>query len=153
MGRDRHAMNTKLICSVVLAVAALAAGSAAAKPPSLSGPTALSTACREDAARRIACGLVNDFFRSVNTRKYKRACSLLGAALVWQMGGPDCPALLAANGARRYAIRDARSLRSGTGVLVSVWFPELDHFRELRWLAVVALEAGKPRLVETHRVA
>ena len=153
MERDRHAMNTKLIFSVVLAVAALAAGSAGAKPPSLSRPTAVSTACRQDAARRIACGLVIDFFRSVNTRKYRRASSLLGATLLRQTGGPDCPALLAADSARRYAIRSARSLRRGTGVLVSVWFQEFDHFRELRWLAVVAPEAGKLRLVETRRVA
>ena len=146
-------MNTKLIFSVVLAVAAVAGGSAAAKTRSLSRPPTVSTACQQDAARHIACGLVIDFFRSVNTRKYKRACSLLGASLLRETGGPGCPAFVAVGGARRYAIRGARSLRRGTGVLVSVWFQELDHFRELRWLAVVAPEAGELRLVETRRVA
>ena len=146
-------MNTKLIFSVVLAIAAIAAGSAAAKPQSVSRPTAVSTACQQDAARHIACGLVIDFFRSVNTRKYKRACALLGTTLLRETGGPDCPQVLAWNSGTRYAIRSTRSLQTGTGVLVSVWLHELDHFRELRWLAVVAPEAGTLRLVETRRVA
>jgi hypothetical protein len=42
-------------------------------------------------------------------------------------------------------------LQSGIGVVVSVWLPELDHFRELRWLGVVAPERGR-RIVETRPV-
>ncbi len=145
--------RTSLIFSVILAAEALAAGSVAAKPPALAQPTAVSAACRQDATRHIACGLVIDFFHSVNAKQYKRACSLLGTTLLQQTGGPGCPALLAADGAKRYAIRGARPLRAGTGVLVSVWFPELDHYRQLRWLATVALEAGKLRIITTRRVA
>jgi len=142
-----------LLLCLTLTTAALAAGSAPAKPPSLAQPVIVSSVCRHDATRRIACALVIDFFRSVNNGRYKRACSLLGATLRLQTGGPQCPALLAADGDRRYAIRAAPLLRGGTGVIVSIWFPELGHFRELRWLAVVAADAGRLRIVETRRLA
>jgi hypothetical protein len=138
---------------VTVAIVIAPASQAGAKPPSLTRPTAVSAACRQNEARRTACGLVIDFFSSVNTRNYEHACSLLGAALLGQTGGAQCPALLAMDGARRYAIRNARSLPGGTAVIVSVWFPELDHYRELRWLATTGQQAGRLRILTTRRVA
>lgn len=144
---------------LAITAAAVAAGTAlftptpglAANRLSHSRPTAAS-ACRQRPTWRIACGVVIHFFRSIDKRQYSRACSMLGPALLRDTGGPQCPRLLAEAGVRRYAIHGASSHRNGTGVRVSIWLPELDHFRELRWLAVVASEAGKLRIVETLRV-
>jgi hypothetical protein len=151
--KGRKRLTLGVVIAAALAATALASASAAASPPALAEPAAVSPACRHETAPHAACGLVIDFFRSVNTEKYGHACSLLGRVLLLQTGGAHCPALLAADGARRYAIRGVSTLRSGTGVLVSVWLPELDHFRELRWLAVVAPEEGLLRILETRRVA
>lgn len=120
---------------------------------SLAEPITVSAACTQDPRRRAACGVVVGFFRSVNSAQYERACALLGRALLAQTGGASCPRLLAADGGRRYAIRGVRTLRHGTGVVVGVWFTELDHLRELRWRAVVAQEAGRLSIVETRRIA
>ena len=145
-------MKARIVSSGLFAASLLAVGTATARPPALAEPAAVSSACRDDARRHAACALVIDFFRSVNTRRYERACALLGAELRAETGGAACPTVLAADEGRRYAVRGVRLLATGTGVLVSIWFPELGHFRELPWLAVVAPERGKLLIVETRRL-
>jgi hypothetical protein len=139
------------VFTVVLATAALACTSAAAEEPP-AGPVSVSVQCRIDTARRTGCDLVVSFFRSVNTRRYARACSLLGKTLREKTGGERCPAIIAADGPQRYAIRGARIVQSRVGVVVSIWLPEFDHFRELRWLAIIAPERGQLRIIETRPV-
>ena len=144
----------QLVLGLALLAGAVESGSAEAKAPALAEPLAVAPACRRPAAPpSAACRIVIDFFRAVNTRRYGHACSLLGTALLLRTGGPSCPGLLAADGARRYSIRSTRAVQNGTGIVVSVWFRELDHYRELRWLAVVAPEAGRLRIIDTRRIA
>jgi hypothetical protein len=145
--------SAKPTIALVATAAALASGSSAAKPPAISQPAAVAPACNQDAPRQAACALVVDFFGSVNTGNYRHACSLLGATLLLETGGARCPALLAADGAQRYAIRGVRARGARVGVAVSVWLHELDHYRELRWLAIVASEGRQLWIIETHRIA
>jgi hypothetical protein len=148
--------SAKPTVALVATAAALASGSAAAKPPAISQPPAVAPvapACNQDAPRQAACALVIDFFRSVNTGNYRHACSLLGATLLIETGGARCPALLAADGAQHYATRGARARGARVAVAVSTWLHELDHYRELRWLAIVASEGLRLRIIETHRIA
>jgi len=147
----RDASPRLRIITVALATAALACGSAAAKPPPVR-PVSVSVQCGIDTARRTGCDLVISFFQSVNTRRYARACSLLGDELREKTGGERCPAIIAADGPQRYAIRGARIVESRVGIVVSIWLPEFDHFRELRWLAIIAPERGQLRIIETRPV-
>ena len=152
MGVKRVVMQ--LVIGVALLAGTVGSGSAAASAPALAEPVAVAPACRRQVAPQSGvCGIVIDFFHAVNTRRYVHACSLLGTALLLRTGGADCPSMLAADGARRYAIGPTRALERGTGIVVSVWFPELDHFRKLRWLAVVAPEGGRLRIIDTRRIA
>jgi hypothetical protein len=115
-------------------------------------PVAYSYACRADLARASACGIVRDFFRSLNSHRYAAACSLLGSRLRDETGGRECARFLA--GAVAYphpwGILGARTTRAGVDTLVTLGQSELGHERMRLWRASVGLERGAARIVATR---
>lgn len=100
-----------------------------------------------------ACRLVAGYFDDVNAGQERKACSLLGATLRQQSGGPDCPRLLAMARGTPAAILSARAARSRVDLVVRVGLRELDHYRMLRWFTLVGYEAGRLKILATARMA
>jgi hypothetical protein len=139
-------MLTLVALAVTSVVAAFASTAAARSEPRIA-PTCLRTV--ESAS---ACGLVGAFFDALDRGRTARACSLLGTDLLSETGGAACPGFLAPSGGAPHAIISARRTRAGVVVFVDVGLNEFDHYRMLRWAALVGPEYGLLRILETRRV-
>ena len=142
--------RTAVMLAVAIAVCAMHVSSSAATPDER---IAGDATCRIDTSRASACALVNRFFGSIREGRYERACSLLGAQLRAETGGPRCPSIVALARTGNPRVVGARSLDQGVGVRVVTFLNELGHLRRLSWLAVVADEEGSLRILRTRRLA
>jgi hypothetical protein len=143
------------LCIGALAFTASAAATAPARQPAaFAEPTAVSAACRADERRGAACTLVQTFFRAVMTRRYAKACSLLGEKLRTATGGGACPRFIAwgVPEPMPWSIVGAVPLTSGVAVLVDLGQSELDRLRMRRHRAYVDLEAGRLKILDTRIV-
>jgi hypothetical protein len=139
-------------CSLAIA-ACVFLGAAGVGAAGESGPYRTSRACARDAVRRSGCHLVIFYFRAINAGRYGHACALLGEKLRLETGGTDCPRVLAFAGQQRFGILDAWRSGAEVGVVVALDLPELDHVRVLHWLALVGVEGGTLKILETRRIA
>jgi hypothetical protein len=99
-----------------------------------------------------ARAVVVRFFEAVESHRFREACSLLGARLLAETRGPQCPDLirLGTPDPPRWKVLGTRVRRAGVGVLLRLGQNELDHVRMRTWLAIVAPERGQLRIVETR---
>ena len=96
--------------------------------------------------------VITRYFTALETGHFRTACGLLGRELRAQSGGPSCPSFL------RFGMPDplvwkvlgSRPSGDGVGIRLRVSQNELDHVRMRTWLAIVRLEEGVPRIVETR---
>jgi hypothetical protein len=144
----RRASRPAVTLAASLLVAMLVTAVAVAGTPK----SRLAPACLRDGARASACQLISSYFDALNTGQGEKACSLLGSKLRLETGGPSCPSVLAMSRGTPFQIVGARSVRAGVAVLVKVGFHEFDHFRMLRWVAIVGRETGQVRILKTRRV-
>src|SRR5262249_42336227 len=108
-GRAKRSRLAGVPCYLLaIAVAALSfVTTAPALAASGSAPFAGSRTCEEDAERVSACELVSEYFRAINSERYTQACAMLGARLLFESGGPECPRFLAFAGRQHFAILTA----------------------------------------------
>ena len=154
---ERVNLRTKVLRIAAHALALTAsvlacAGTAPAELAAGSGPYTVSRACARDAASTTACDLVIAYFQAINRSRYRTACAMLGKQLRFETGGPGCPHILASGGRQRFAIVGARRIATRVAPIVALDLPEFDHVRVLHWLAVVGLEGGRLKILETRRV-
>lgn len=103
---------------------------------------------------QAARALVVRYFHALESNRFREACSLLGSSLRLESGGTACPSFLKRGmpDPLRWRIFDSRQLAYGIGVRLELGQNELDHVRMRTWLAIVRLETGGPRIVETRLV-
>jgi hypothetical protein len=133
--------------------------SASATPPTRAGsalvePAIVSPGCQKDARRRAACGIIESFFRALNSGRFTTACTLLGVRLRGENRGLGCPRFLSAGYPEPmpWGILGARRAGSGVSVLVMLGQSELDHIRMRHHRAYVDVERGRMRILETRVV-
>jgi len=99
-----------------------------------------------------ARALVTRYFTALETGRFRAACSLLGHELRSQSGGPSCPAFLRLGmpDPLVWELLGARPSGDGVAIRLRLGQNELDHVRIRTWLAIVGLEKGAPRIVETR---
>jgi hypothetical protein len=136
-----------------LAAIAAACALSVVPQPAPARPAEPSPSCLSGAAARVsACGLIADYFEALDEGRPGRACSLLGAQLRFETGGPLCPRALAVSGGTPHVIVGVRRTTGGLVVLVDVGIHEFDHYRLLRWAALVGQESGRLKILATRRV-
>jgi hypothetical protein len=151
MSRDRRLRIGGAAATLV--VVALAATQTSSSLAASNTSAARNGTCRLDAERAAACAVVERFFTSVRRGRYEKACRLLGAQLRAETGGSRCPSVVAIARAGAPAVIGARLLHGGVGVEVVTFVHELGRERPLRWLAVVATEGDRLKIVQTDRLA
>jgi hypothetical protein len=109
-----------------------------------------ATPCSRGHAVASACQLITSYFGALNRGDEARACSLLGASLLLETGGPSCPSVLAMSRGAPFRIIGARSVRTTVLVRVKVGLRELDHWRMLDWVTVVGLEGSHLKILDTR---
>lgn len=131
-----------LICLVVVLAATSAITRDASAAPSAHG--ALST----EAAR----ALVTRYFRALESNHFGEACLLLGDTLRAESGGAACSSFMRMGkpDPLRWRIIGSRKFGDGVGVRLRLGQSELDHVRMRTWLAIVRLEDGRSKIVETR---
>ena len=127
-------------------VAALASAAVALTAHATAAPAA------QPRAAAAAQAVVTDFFEAVEARRYAEACSYFGQDLLYESGGPRCAAFLRSGvtAPLRWKIVGRQPVPDGMGVVVRLAQNELDHVRMRTWLAVVRLEHGSPKIVQTR---
>jgi hypothetical protein len=113
---------------------------------------ALAAAPARSVQASEARALVNRYFDALESGRYRTACSLLGHDLHAESGGAICPTFLEHGMPSRltWQLLGTRRVPGGVGVLLHLGQDELDHVRMRTWLAIVRLERGSPRIVETR---
>ena len=129
----------KRMVGLLLAVAVIPSASLAATP----ARTVQSTDARK---------LVTRYFDALDSGRFKAACSLLGDELRGESGGSNCESFLAFGmpDPLVWKILGSVPARGGFGVRLRLGQNELDRVRMRTWLAIVRLEAGAPKIVETR---
>jgi hypothetical protein len=142
-------LATATVCAV-----GILTGPAVAQPqaPRFLEPTSMTEACANDTRSRSACHVVGDFFRALNTSRYRVACSLLGARLRADTHGLSCPRFLEAGTPQAvpWGILGARTSGPFAVLLVEVGQSELGRYRMRRHRAFVGLERGALKIVRTE---
>jgi hypothetical protein len=134
-------MNTyRALITAMLAAAALGSTTAQAAAPLGSSSAA------------VARTTVAEFFAALESHRYRKACGLLGSALLVETGGANCPSFLRFGTPEplRWTIVRARPAGAGVGIVVRLGQNELEHVRMRTWLAIVRYEHGSPKIVETR---
>ena len=130
------------------------ASQTAPAPSRFLDPVSVSSACTADPRRWAACGVVEGFFRAVNSRHFVRACSHLGSRLREDTYGLSCPRFLAAATpeAVPWGILGAKTTGRVVVVRVELGQSELDRFRMRHHRAYVGVENGGLRIMATQLV-
>jgi hypothetical protein len=99
-----------------------------------------------------ARALVIRYFDALEQGRFRAACSLLGRDLLIESHGSGCPVFLRLGMPSRleWELVATRPVKDGVGVLLRLGQDELDHVRMRTWLAVIRLEEGTLKLVETR---
>ena len=115
----------------------------------------MADACRSDVNRREACHVVERFFRAMNARRFGVACSLLGSELRGVTYGYTCTKFLRLGmpTPMPWGILGVRRTGANVSVLVTLGQSELDHIRMRRHLAVIGMESGRLRILDTKLVS
>lgn len=132
----------------IVAVMLVASASTAAPGPTTGVATRTASASEARAVVRF-------FFEALETRRYAKACSLLGPQLRAESHGMTCRRFLAfgAVGPLVWKITGVRRTSLGTGVVVRRGLGELGRVRMLTWLAIVAPNRrGVLKIVATQLV-
>ena len=137
---NKHSTLVSIVFVLALALASTMTGHAFGKEPARTV---------SPASARV---LVVEYFQAVEAHRFRRACSLLGAALRAETGGAGCPSYLrrGLTGPLSWRVFGSQSAREGVGVRVRLGQNELDHVRMRTWLAIVRLEGGSLKIVETR---
>lgn len=142
----------KPFAALVIAVAALVTAASLSASPSAAALPHLSSSCSHGRDVASACRLITRYFDALNRGNPAAACSLLGSKLLVETGGYGCPKVLALSRGTPFEIVSARTDRTTILVRVRVGLYELDHWRFLTWIAVVAMEHGTLKICDTIRV-
>jgi hypothetical protein len=138
------------LCSAAAVAAAFVTGAPRAAPP-VAGPTTVSRQCHDGGRRETACRVVESFFRDLGARRYGAACSHLGDRLRRENRGLGCPRFLAVGfpDPMPWGILGAERAGYGVWVLVTLGQSELGRVRMRHHRAYVAVEDGRPRILDT----
>lgn len=150
---NRLVTRPKPFSALVIAVAALAAAACLATSPAAVAQTQAAGPCSRGRAVASACQLITRFFDALNRGNQARACSLLGATLLFETGGPRCPRVLSLYQGTPFKIIGVRTVRTTVLIRVELGLHELDHWRVLNWTAIVGTENGTLKICDTKRVA
>ena len=118
-------------------------------------PVASSRSCSAGAPQRASCQVVTEFFHAMNSRRFGKACMLLGEQLRSDTHGLSCTRFLALGmpEAMPWGILEAHETGRGVSLLVTLGISELDRVRMLHHRAYVAPENGRLRIVATRVVS
>jgi hypothetical protein len=157
---SKRGVATSIVASIAATIVAAQAVSAAVgastsiSVTSPNAPAQVSPACTTSQQSAQACHTVIRFFQLVGERHFAAACALLGARLRSETGGgAACPRGLSYAYFREqapWAIVGVRRTGATPGVLVRLPMPELDHYLQRTWLAVVGVEHGRSCIVSTR---
>jgi hypothetical protein len=154
-----RAFAAVLVLGVATALASSARATDTSSNPNAAAnyltPSVVSQACHSDKQRDATCHVIERFFRAMNSRRFTVACSLLGTELRSVTYGYACPEFLRVGMPEPmpWGILDARRIGARVAVLVTLGQSELDHIRMRRHRAVVGVEHGALRILETKLVA
>src|SRR5262245_13516879 len=148
-------MNRRHIATLTVVLVAAVAGVLPSQDADALGAAPVTRSCGSSRVNALACGVVSRFFEDAARGRFAASCSVLGARLRYESGGPSCRRKLASAyfvGSNSWAVVGVRPWEGGVGVVVRLELPELDHVRRLLWLATVGRADGRRRILATRIV-